>query len=209
MVQGMDSNAASPFRPLPADKWQWHPSPVPGQIVYVTTRDAEGEVNLAPKSWVSMVAFRGPIIGFGCSERHRTCANVTATGRFTLSFPTARQAERATEVADAPRESRLAAAGLALEESRVGGAPHLLECPAYADCSLVRTVRFDGGEVFLFGRIDLLAVHEELPRLPLQEAYARLAPAFFCEPGVVGELWVGPGKNDAPMVVKWLGVGGC
>lgn len=168
---------------------------MPGQIVYVTTRDADGEVNLAPKSWVSMAAFRGPIIGFGCSEQHRTCTNVAVTGRFTLSFPTARQAERAAEVADAPRGSRLAVAALTLEESPMGGAPHLLECPAYADCSLVRTVRFDGGEVFLFGRIELLAMHEELLRLPIREAYARLTPAFFCEPGVIGEMRAGPGKN--------------
>ncbi|WP_180272183.1 flavin reductase family protein [Actinomyces ruminis] len=191
----MDQTAASPFRPLPDDKWQWHPSPVPGQIVYVTTHDAENEVNLAPKSWVSMAAFRGPIIGFGCSERHRTCANATATGRFTLNFPTTRQAERVAEVADAPRRSRLAVAGLTLEESHVDGAPHLLECPAYADCSLVRTVRFDGGEVFLFGRIEILAMHEELLRLPIREAYARLTPALFCEPGVVGEMRLGPEKN--------------
>ena len=191
----MDKIAASPFHPLPADKWQWRPSPVPGQIVYVTTRDADGEVNLAPKSWVSMAAFRGPIIGFGCSEQHQTCVNATATGRFTLNFPTARQAERAAEVADAPRESRLAVAGLTLEESRVGGVPHLLECPAYADCSLTRTVWFDGGEAYLFGKIDLLAMHEELLRLPTKDAYARLAPAFFCESGVVGELRVGVRKS--------------
>lgn len=142
-----------------------------------------------------MAAFRGPIIGFGCSEQHRTCANVTATGRFTLSFPTAGQAERAAEVADAPREGRLAVAGLTLEESCMGGVPHLLECPAYADCSLVRTVRFGGGEVFMFGKIDVFAMHEELLQLPIQEAYARLSPAFFCEPGVVGEMRLGPEKN--------------
>jgi flavin reductase (DIM6/NTAB) family NADH-FMN oxidoreductase RutF len=60
------------LRTLPTDKWQWHPSPVHGQIVYVTTRDADSGIDLAPKSWVSMAAFHGPVIGFGCSEQHRT-----------------------------------------------------------------------------------------------------------------------------------------
>ena len=38
------------FEDLPLDKWQWHPSPLPGQIVYVTTQNVDGELDLAPKS---------------------------------------------------------------------------------------------------------------------------------------------------------------
>ncbi|MDU0348356.1 flavin reductase family protein [Actinomyces sp. MRS3W] len=182
------TDSVSPFCQLPTDKWQWHPSPLAGQIVYVTTRSDAGEVNLAPKSWVSMAAFHGPIIGFGCSRQHQTYTNATATGMFTINFPTAEQAGRAAQVADAPREFRLRASGLSLDGVRTSGVPHLRECPAYMECHLVKSVEFDGGETFLFGKIDVIAIHRELSSLPIEEAYARLAPAFFCEPGVIGEL---------------------
>ncbi|WP_128772265.1 flavin reductase family protein [Actinomyces oricola] len=176
------------FHTLPLDKWQWHPSPVAGQVVYAVTTDRDGSASLAPKSWVSMAAFTGPVIGFGCQQHHRTCRNATETGRFTLCFPTVEQARAAQAVASAPHAARLTVSGLTLSTPLDGAAPHLLECPAYCECSLIRTVGFDGGEVFLFGRIELMAVHEEICGMPAAEAYARLAPAFFLEPGAMAGL---------------------
>ncbi|HVB42294.1 MAG TPA: hypothetical protein VNF47_06235 [Streptosporangiaceae bacterium] len=44
---------------FPADKADWHPSVLPGPIVLVSTVDKRGEPNIAPKSWISMMAFRG------------------------------------------------------------------------------------------------------------------------------------------------------
>ncbi len=185
------------FQELPLDKWEWHPSPFPGQIVYVTTWGVGEVLDLAPKSWVSMAAFHGPIVGFGCSEKHQTYANVQSTGRFTLNFPTFEQAALASVIAEAPREERLAISGLGAIPSPDRGVPHLAKCPAYAECRLVETTRFEGGEVFLFGKVERLAVRADVAEIAGSEAYAKLAPAFFLEPGVMGRLVSdSDGRND-------------
>jgi flavin reductase (DIM6/NTAB) family NADH-FMN oxidoreductase RutF len=36
--------------------------------------------NVAPKSWISMIALKPAIIGFGCNLKHQTAKNVLETG---------------------------------------------------------------------------------------------------------------------------------
>lgn len=62
------------------DKHRWHPSVLPGQIVLVSTVNENREPNLAPKIWLTMAAFAGPILAFGCNTEHTTYRNVVATG---------------------------------------------------------------------------------------------------------------------------------
>ena len=45
----------------------------------VTSVDAYGVINVAPKSWVSMAAFAGPTVGFGCNVEHGTHRNIYQT----------------------------------------------------------------------------------------------------------------------------------
>ena len=117
--------AAVPFIDLPLDKWRWHPSPLAGQVVYALTRSAEGELDVAPKSWIQMAGFGGPLLSLGCSRRHRTRDNIVSTGRFTLSFPTIEQARLAVHdgVVGAPtREAyALLAPGFFLEPGVMTG----------------------------------------------------------------------------------------
>lgn len=62
------------------DKADWHLSVLPGPIVLVSTVDAAGEPNIAPKSLVSMMAFGGPVLAFGCHRSHATAATPKARG---------------------------------------------------------------------------------------------------------------------------------
>lgn len=173
------------FQQLPLDKWQWHPSPIPGQVVYVLTKRENGATTFAPKSWVSMAAFSGPILGFGCSADHETYKNVQRTRRFTISFPNLEQAEVSFAVAAAPREERLDVSGMTLQDSPNGGVGHLAECPAYCELALKTIVPFDDGEAFLFGQIQHLYVDGAILDLPRELQYERLRPAFFLEPDVL------------------------
>lgn len=188
MTSSLGEVSDDAFEDLPLDKWQWRPSPLAGQIVYVLTRSRAGELDVAPKSWVSMAGFAGPIVGFGCSTTHRTYANALEMGVFTLSFPDLAQARRAGAVAEAPRERRLAASGLTLGEPSPAAVPHLRECPAFCECELYRAVELEGRDVFIFGRITRIAVRAGLPGQTSAQAYEVLAPAFFLEPGVVAGL---------------------
>ena len=53
-----------------AGQASWRPSVLPGQIVVVSTVNAHGEPNLALKSWITMAAFAGPVVAFGCNVEH-------------------------------------------------------------------------------------------------------------------------------------------
>ena len=177
-----------PFAVLPLDKWKWHPSPLAGQIVYVLTCSASGELDLAPKSWVQMAGFNGPLLSLGCSKHHWTHNNIMATGHYTVSFPTVEQTRRAEAIARTPRAERVAASGLTPVPSSTTGIPHLRECPAYCECELYREVVLEGDEVLILGQIRRLAVHTDVIGLGPGEMYSRLAPGFFLEPGVTGTL---------------------
>lgn len=171
---------ARTFVELPLDKYQWSPSPLPGQVVLVTTVDPSGAVGVAPKSWVSMAAFTGPILGFGCNTAHRTYRNIEATGEFVVNVPDSSLAEGTWAMLGAA--DRLASAGLTLAPGRTVAAPIIEQCPAHLECRLERTVEFAGGEVFVFGRIMAVAVDESLvEQADPADRYAALDPFFFLE----------------------------
>ena len=60
------------FTSIPTDKWEWHPSPLPSQITLVTSRGADGALDLAPKSCLAVMAFDPLTVGFACNRGHTT-----------------------------------------------------------------------------------------------------------------------------------------
>lgn len=80
------------------DKRSWHPSPLLGQIILVTTLNEDGTSNLAPKSWTSMMALYPPILALGCKLKHWTARNILANREFVVNVPGAELAERSGAV---------------------------------------------------------------------------------------------------------------
>jgi flavin reductase (DIM6/NTAB) family NADH-FMN oxidoreductase RutF len=118
------------FVPMTLDKHAWHPSVLPGQVVLVSTVDAVGEPDVAPKSWISMVAFSGPVLGFGCNVDHLTYRNIKATGEFVVSIPDQTLAATIWELIDTHGAERISHSGLRLAPASVVGAPLILDCHA-------------------------------------------------------------------------------
>jgi flavin reductase (DIM6/NTAB) family NADH-FMN oxidoreductase RutF/uncharacterized protein YciI len=168
-------------------KENWHPSVLPGQIVLVTTVDARGIPNIAPKSRVTLAAFEGPVVGFGCTEEHLTLRNVEATGEFVINLPSERLAERIWELIRHAGEERIRAAGLTLARAHTVSPPVVEECPAHLECTLVQVTRF-GAEAFVFGRVEAAAIDEECLEGTSEEQYFRLRPLFFLEGGTYGSI---------------------
>jgi flavin reductase (DIM6/NTAB) family NADH-FMN oxidoreductase RutF len=179
---------------LPLDKHSWHPSLLPGQIVLVSSVDADGRPNVAPKSWVTMVAFAGPLVAFGCNVTHTTYRNVSVTGEFVVNVLPAPLAERAWLLSDLHGEQRLRECGLTLVPAQAVRAPLVAECPAHLECVL-DDVRRDGEEVFIFGRVVAASIDEECVDASIARQYERLAPTFFLEEGVYAVL--GPPQRVA------------
>lgn len=173
------------FVGLPLDKHAWSPSPLLGQVVLVTTVDESGAVDVAPKSWVSMVSFAGPTLGFGCNVGHRTYRNVEATGEFVVNVA---RSSSATDVWGLlAADDRLAA--WTLLPARTVAPPTIAECPAHLECRLDRTVELARGEVFVLGTVTAVEVDEAcLAPDDVADRYAVLDPFLFLEDGWYASL---------------------
>ncbi len=187
--------------PLPLDKHRWSPSPLPGQIVLVTTIGTGGQVDVAPKSWVSMAAFDGPVIGFGCNTSHLTCANLRETGEFVINVVPAALAPQAWRIAGLPAAERVAAGGLTLAPSAAVAPPRVLECVAHLECRHLHTITFGGGEVFIFGTIAAATIDARCLGGDLAAGYRSLDPCFFLQDGLhapLGRPVAAAGAPDNP-----------
>ncbi len=173
--------------PYSLDKRAWHPSVLPGQIVLVSTIDEDGRPNVAPKSWVTLVAFDGPILAFGCNVTHATYRNATATSEFVVNVVPAWEAERVWSLSDVHGEERLRASGLTLVPAQRVGAPLVAECRAHLECTL-EEVKAYGEEVLLFGRVVAASIDADSLEGAPDEQYDRLQPVFFLEDGVYAPL---------------------
>jgi flavin reductase (DIM6/NTAB) family NADH-FMN oxidoreductase RutF len=170
---------------LGTDKHLWHPSPLLGQIVLVTTLNADGVSNIAPKSWISMMAFEPPILALGCNLRHWTARNIIRSGEFVVNVPGAELAEVVWRCHDLPHPRPVEAAGLTPIPSVKVAPPRVEECRAHLECVLDRHVEY-GDEVVLLARIADVSVDSEA--LKSSDAYAYLRLIAFLEGGTYGVI---------------------
>lgn len=172
---------------FPADKADWHPSVLPGPIVLVSTVNAAGEPNIAPKSFISMMAFGGPVLAFGCHRSHATARNAETAQEFVVNFPPEALAERIWAMLGSHGRERIQRSGLSLLPARQVAPPLIAECKAHLECKLESISRL-GAEVVVFGRIVAAAIDEDCLGSSLADQYFRLRPIFFLEEGVYGSI---------------------
>lgn len=176
---------------LPLDKHDWHPSPLPGQVVLVTTVDEAGRPNVATKSWLSMVAFGPPpILVFGCNSEHATARNAERTGEFVVNVPPCRLAAACWAVGtdEAVRgPERFERNGLTAAPSVRVRPPRVAECRAHIEC-IFDGIKAWGREVAIFGRVVAASVDREVAAGEPDAQYRSLAPFFFLESGWLAEM---------------------
>jgi flavin reductase (DIM6/NTAB) family NADH-FMN oxidoreductase RutF/uncharacterized protein YciI len=172
---------------FPVDKADWHPSVLPGPIVLISTVDGRGEPNIAPKSWISMMAFRGPVVAFGCHRSHATARNAEEEGEFVVNFPPEALVERVWAMPASHGSERIARSGLTLLPARQVAPPLIAECKAHLECTLEAVTRM-GEEVVIFGKIVAVTIDEDCAGPALADQYFRLRPVFFLEEGVYGSI---------------------
>ncbi len=115
----------------------------PRLIGWISSRSADGQLNLAPYSFFGAFASSPAIIGF-CSEGYKdSIRNIEATGEFVwnlASKPLAAQMNR-TSAPVAPDVDEFALAGLTPAPGRNVAVPHVGEAPAALECRLLQIVR--------------------------------------------------------------------
>jgi flavin reductase (DIM6/NTAB) family NADH-FMN oxidoreductase RutF len=117
----------------------------PRVIGWISSRSAQGALNLAPYSFFGAFATFPPIIGF-CSEgRKDSIRNVEETGEFVWNLTSkALAAQMNRTSAPVPADvDEFALAGLTPVPGRNVTVPHVAESPAALECRLLQIVRLN------------------------------------------------------------------
>jgi flavin reductase (DIM6/NTAB) family NADH-FMN oxidoreductase RutF len=178
-----NKNAASRKVALPLSISEWRPAPLVGQVVLVTTRNADGTSNIAPKCWAGMVASAPLTLAFNCNLTHWTARNVLRSREFVVNVPGAELASRVWAIPGLPHPRSVESAGFTPLPSTKVKPPRVEECRAHLECVLDRYVKY-GREVVLFGRI--VAASADKAVAEARDPFALLRSFVYLEPGTYG-----------------------
>src|SRR3954447_18756729 len=101
----------------------------PRPIGWISTRDREGRVNLAPYSFFNAFSEEPPIVGFSSNGRKDSLRNAEETGEFVANLATRALASamNLTSAAVPPGVDEMAMAGLTAAPCRIVSAPRVAE----------------------------------------------------------------------------------
>jgi flavin reductase (DIM6/NTAB) family NADH-FMN oxidoreductase RutF len=155
---------------LPHDPFKAIVAPRP--IGWISTRSADGRVNLAPYSFFNAFCDAPPIVGFSSAGMKDTASFARESGEFVANLATA-DLMRAMNATSAPLprgESEFAFAGLTMAPCRLVKAPRVAECRAALECKVVEvlTLRNLRGE-----RLDSHLVLGEVVAFHIDDALIR------------------------------------
>lgn len=115
----------------------------PRPIGWISSRSAEGVLNLAPYSFFNAFNYTPPIIGFASIGAKDTLANVQATGEFAWNLATRPLAEAMNQSCAAvpPEVDEFVLAGLTPLASRQIEVPRVAESPVSFECRLTQVLQ--------------------------------------------------------------------
>ncbi len=114
----------------------------PRPIGWISTRDRQGRVNLAPYSFFNAFSETPPILGFSSYGRKDSLRNAEETGEFVFNLATRPLADamNLTSVVLARGVDEFVLAGLTPAPCRNVAAPRVEESPASMECKLLQIV---------------------------------------------------------------------
>jgi flavin reductase (DIM6/NTAB) family NADH-FMN oxidoreductase RutF len=167
---------------------------VPRPIAWVTSRSADGVVNLAPHSFYTVACVDPPVVQFTSVGRKDSLRNVEATGEFTVSLTPEWLFEQvnATGTDFPPGTSEAEQCGVALEPGERVSVPRVAGSPVALECTLHSTLRL-GDSTVVFGRVEVVSVWESAvrdgrPRIEHLQPLARLGGNEWTTLGDIKEI---------------------
>ena len=153
---------------LPHDPFNALVAPRP--IGWISSRDAAGNLNLAPYSFFNAFNYHPPIIGFSSVGYKDSVRNIEATGEFCWNLATRSLAEamNQTSAAVSAEVDEFELAGLSTEASSVIAVPRVAESPVSMECKVSQILQLagaDGTEVdtwVVFGEVVGVHIAEHL-----------------------------------------------
>ena len=191
------------------DKMSWHPSPLAGQIVLLTTMDSKGTVDVAPKSWITMISFSPPSLVIGCNRKHTTALNIDETHEFVVNIPGENLAHTIYHMPAVPSPRSPESQGLSTIPSLSVKPPSIAECFAHLECKLIKIESLgEEDEVLIFGEVVRSRIDSEAREGSYINRYSNLRPVFFLEDGTYGVIdqarSVGPAFTGHKCIVVTL-----
>jgi flavin reductase (DIM6/NTAB) family NADH-FMN oxidoreductase RutF len=124
----------------------------PRPIGWISSRDAKGNVNLAPYSFFNAFSSSPPIIGFASSSWKDSVANVQETGEFVWNLATMDLAKQMnlTSAHVAHDVSEFKIAGLTAAPCKLVNVPRVAESPVAFECKLSQIIQLqdaDGNKI--------------------------------------------------------------
>lgn len=165
----------------------WEPNPLAGPIVLITTLDNTGNINIAPKSWITYVSVNPTLIVIGCDRRHHTAQNLLATGECVLNFPSDNIVEKVWNAHEylVPSIDEPTMRGFTTIPSNKVKPPRIQECRAHIECQL-DSVKFYGDTCIL--TIEAVAASIDEKAFEYNDLYSYLRPIFFLQPNKFGVI---------------------
>ncbi len=118
----------------------------PRPIGWISSRNAQGGLNLAPYSFFNAFNYIPPIVGFSSIGYKDTVRNVEQTGEFAWNLTTRALAEAMNQTCApvAPEVSEFELAGLTPVASRLIGVPRVLQSPVSFECRVTQILQLEG-----------------------------------------------------------------
>jgi flavin reductase (DIM6/NTAB) family NADH-FMN oxidoreductase RutF len=144
----------------------------PRPIGWISTRTAQGGLNLAPYSFFNAFNYTPPLIGFASIGRKDTLRNIEHNGEFVWNLATRPLAEAMNaSCAPAPPEvDEFQLAGLTPAPSRVVAVPRVAESPVSFECKCSQIVNLQSaageatGSWLILGEVGGVHIAHELLR---------------------------------------------
>ena len=142
----------------------------PRPIGWISSRAADGTLNLAPYSFFNLFNYRPPILGFASVGRKDSATNCSIAKSFVWNLATRPLAERMnlTSASLAPHEDEFVFAGLTPAASTRIDVPRVAESPVAFECIVTQQMRLldeRGAETdawMTFGQVVQIHIAERL-----------------------------------------------
>ncbi|MCP4195894.1 MAG: hypothetical protein GY762_01985 [Proteobacteria bacterium] len=173
------------------NRLDWNPTPLPEQVVLVTTVDKENQPHVATKSRISVISYGPPtLLVFACRSEYLTAKNVEEKGQFVVNIPGDDLVATSWVVGSTPSATGpelLAQNGLTVVPSLKLEVPFIAECRAHLECEVVETKKF-GDDLAVFGKVVSASIAENLADDSESISYRNLGPFFFLNAGWTASL---------------------
>jgi flavin reductase (DIM6/NTAB) family NADH-FMN oxidoreductase RutF len=120
----------------------------PRPIGWISSRDRNGTLNLAPYSFFNAFNYHPPIVGFSSIGYKDSVRNAEETGEFCWNLVTRSLSEAMNESCAQvePEVDEFTLSGLTPKPSRVISAPHVAESPVALECRVSQVLQLTGAD---------------------------------------------------------------